>query len=670
MSIDSRINSEVGEYSVATSELSCTDSDMHSDQSTPPQDSQQRPEYMMRTPSPKHSSQLQIPMHYSSSPPKAYGSKINVNGDFGTVARGNGVVLDKSLLCKALFDAGRTAICVCLPRRFGKTFNLSVLEEFFNILHGKDATVVNGVVDNETARCNRLKLFGGSLLLENYREFFDENFCKFPVIRISMKDNEDLRAGVLVGVHYVELSDLYSGANNIDVLPLTIMEERRQDTRQTDGTGLDYFGELFAFTRPEVEVLVNKVHQQYPAIHQHSTTAIIEKAVEWYDGYCFGICGGKFNPHAVLMFLQKLCATSLDNAACNFWEKTGNQRTVENIVLNNRANIVALATELLRGYQANHSGFVKLAGVWEQPSNWSSKWPVIRVSLDQQYMVDATGTASIDKLVTLFIYTGYLTIKPGGHIVVPNGEMRRMWERLLLLSSDGECGTQQQEGQWASLHSELYAGNIKGLLGGIREVMDLMPNSANEYHECVYGDIFRTFLFMKLRRRDDAGSEQYVRFLSELETGMGKTDLIITFPATQQHPDQLVVIIEFKRIYKDEFKSPDYPLKRARDGLEQIIDKKYAKTQRGSGRHPKRRLDIGISMGCGEVAMRQRLWKSLTDRLRATDRSISSDFYPQKKANETNEEWDQRLIEADQTAWQDGLGWETVALDTSFYCDW
>ncbi|KAJ2848178.1 hypothetical protein IWW36_003455 [Coemansia brasiliensis] len=234
----------------------------------------------MRTPSPKHSSQLQMPMHYSSSLPKAYGSKINVNGDFGTVARGNGVVLDKSLLCKALFDAGRTAICVCLPRRFEKTFNLSVLEEFFNVLHGKDAAVVNGTIDKETAYRNCLKLFGGSLLLENYRKFFDENFCKFPVIRVSMKDNEELRAGVLVGVHYVELSDLYSGANNIDVLPLTIMEECRQDTGQADETGLNYFGELFAFTKPEVEVLVDEVHQQYPAIRQHSTAAIIEKAVE------------------------------------------------------------------------------------------------------------------------------------------------------------------------------------------------------------------------------------------------------------------------------------------------------------------------------------------------------------------------------------------------------
>ncbi|KAJ2841846.1 hypothetical protein IWW36_006120, partial [Coemansia brasiliensis] len=151
------------------------------------------------------------------------------------------------------------------------------------------------------------------------------------LLNFIFKDNHSLHTGVLVGVHYVELSDLYSGANNIDVLPLTVMEECRQGTGQTDGTELDCFGELFAFTKPEVEVLVNEVHQKYPAIRRHSTAAIIEKAVEWYDGYCFGICGGKFNPHAVLMFLRKLCATSLDNAACNFWEKTGNQRMVENI---------------------------------------------------------------------------------------------------------------------------------------------------------------------------------------------------------------------------------------------------------------------------------------------------------------------------------------------------
>ncbi|KAJ1873646.1 hypothetical protein LPJ55_002097 [Coemansia sp. RSA 990] len=624
--------------------------DVYRDQSASPQDLQQSPEDMMRTPPPNSRSRLQ--KQHNLSPSKVYGNRIEVNGDFGTVARGNGVVLDKSLLCKALFDAGRTAICVCLPRRFGKTFNLSVLEEFFNIPHGEDAAAVNGIIDIEVARCSRLKLFEGSLLMENHPEFFEENFCKFPVIRISMK-----------------LGDLSSGANNINALPLTVMEERKRVIEETNGAKLKYFGELFAFTKPEVEALVSSVHQKYAATRLYSTTAIVAKAVEWYDGYCFGRCCGKFNPHAVLMFLQELCSESLDDAARNFWEMTGNQHIVESIVLNNRINILVLATELLRGYQADNLGLVKLANAWKQPSNWNAEWPIIKIYLDNNYMFNTTGPMSISKLVTLFIYTGYLTIKPGGHIAIPNGEMCRMWERLFQLSSNGECDPEQRKDQLGQLHSELYAGKIESLLTEIREIMDPMPNSINGHDEHAYGNIFRTFLFMKFRHYDGGGSEQHVRFLSELETGIGKTDLIVTFPTTQEHSDELTIIIEFKKIYKNEFTSTDYPLKRAIDGLEQIIEKGYARTQRRPWKKSKRRLDIGIAMGCGKVAMCQRLWKSLGKRLSATDRGINSSLYPKKKADETIAEYNQRVVEADKTVWHDGLGWETMPLDTSFYCN-
>ncbi|KAJ2627518.1 hypothetical protein H4R22_004365, partial [Coemansia sp. RSA 1290] len=55
--------------------------------------------------------------------------------------------------------------------------------------------------------------------------------------------------------------------------------------------------------------------------------------------------------------------------------------------------------------------------------------------------------------------------------------------------------------------------------------MDLMPNSINGHDEHVYGNIFRTFLLMKFRHYDGGGFEQHVRFLSELDTGIGKTDL-------------------------------------------------------------------------------------------------------------------------------------------------
>ncbi|KAJ2641211.1 hypothetical protein IW137_003167, partial [Coemansia sp. RSA 1287] len=77
---------------------------------------------------------------------------------------------------------------VCLPSHFGKTFNLSVIEEFFNVVTCQDAEPVNGSIDKAAGRANRMKLFKDSLLREENPEFFEEHFCKIPVIRINMKD--------------------------------------------------------------------------------------------------------------------------------------------------------------------------------------------------------------------------------------------------------------------------------------------------------------------------------------------------------------------------------------------------------------------------------------------------------------------------------------------------
>ncbi|KAI9469383.1 hypothetical protein BX667DRAFT_539519 [Coemansia mojavensis] len=341
------------------------------------------------------------------------------------------------------------------------------------------------------------------------------------IINFIFKDNS-LCAGVLVGVCYIQLSNLSSGINNIDYLLLAVMEKYNRIYREV--SDLNYFGDLFAFAKSDIEVLVNKLHEQYPATRRYSTAAIFDKAVEWYSGYRFGMHGGKFNPHNVLMFLQSLCATSLDDAVCNYWEMTGNPHMIGTIILNNRMDILALATELLHKQHDNSSGVLKLAGVWKQPSSWDSKWPIIKVSLDQKYKVNATKTM----------------------------------------------------GKLAQLSSELYAGNIEGLLTETRE----------------------------LKRRDGAECKQYFDLLSELQSGIDMPDLIITFPATKRLSDQLVAIIRLKQIYGS--KSADCLLECAKEGPEQISDTKYASLQKDSTR----RLDIAIAMGCEEVAMHQHLWET------------------------------------------------------------
>ncbi|KAJ2131069.1 hypothetical protein GGF48_001732, partial [Coemansia sp. RSA 921] len=144
-------------------------------------------ELILQMPLNNHNLPQQVVQQASSSPVKVHGTIINVSGDFGRVARQGGIVLDKSLLCKALFDTP-APIRVCLPRRFGKTFNLSVIEEFFNVITCQDAEPVNGSIDKAAGRANRMELFKDSLLRGEHPEFFEEHFCKTPVIRINMKD--------------------------------------------------------------------------------------------------------------------------------------------------------------------------------------------------------------------------------------------------------------------------------------------------------------------------------------------------------------------------------------------------------------------------------------------------------------------------------------------------
>ncbi|KAJ2664095.1 hypothetical protein IW148_002153 [Coemansia sp. RSA 1199] len=507
--------------------------------------------------------QQQAVQQSSSSLTKVHGNIINVSGDFGRVARQGGMVVDKSLLCKALFDT-HAPIRVCLPRRFGKTFNLSVIEEFFNVVTCEDAKPLEGTIDEAAGRTNRMKLFNGSLLHEEHLKFFEKHFCKTPVIRINMKnvaatslggfyemlagsiydtadiwlsnakevewdpsakrawdkleaaidevdsahkqpggwetngeialylykvleravkrayrtsciilldeydiplvkirnkpweesarsvyigllnymfkDNPNVRTGVLVGVHEIELNDLGSGPNNIETLALTV--PKHTEALNANAMGIDSydeFGELFAFTQPEVQALVEKAREKNPRLEMYPIERIMDKIIEWYDGYCFGVSVGKFNPFAITSFLMKLCTSSPDKAARCYWDETGNQGLVNRIALLNRASMLILATEFLIGYGKEASfGAVKQAGIWQQSSpRPPQSRQVMEVSVGQGYAIDDGSVMSIDQLVSLFVYTGYLTIRQGGHVGIPNGEMRRMWERLLKVTCSG-----------------------------------------------------------------------------------------------------------------------------------------------------------------------------------------------------------------------------------------
>ncbi|KAI8317858.1 hypothetical protein GQ54DRAFT_315080 [Martensiomyces pterosporus] len=75
---------------------------------------------------------------------KVSGTRIQTGSDFGVMARNTDIIVDKTLICKALVKRGGAPVDVCLPRRFGKTFNLSIIEEFLNVANSSDPHPVGG----------------------------------------------------------------------------------------------------------------------------------------------------------------------------------------------------------------------------------------------------------------------------------------------------------------------------------------------------------------------------------------------------------------------------------------------------------------------------------------------------------------------------------------------
>ncbi|KAI8318128.1 hypothetical protein GQ54DRAFT_314777 [Martensiomyces pterosporus] len=95
---------------------------------------------------------------------KVSGTRIQTGSDFGVMTRNTGIIVDKTLTCKAFVKRGRAPVCVSLPRRFGKTFNLSTIEEFLNVANSSDTHPVNGQMDEQACHQAHERLFDGTML--------------------------------------------------------------------------------------------------------------------------------------------------------------------------------------------------------------------------------------------------------------------------------------------------------------------------------------------------------------------------------------------------------------------------------------------------------------------------------------------------------------------------
>ncbi|KAJ2719869.1 hypothetical protein GGI07_004945, partial [Coemansia sp. Benny D115] len=143
----------------------------------------------------------------SGSPTRVSGSKVVADVNFTDADSRELCKVDKSLVCKGFWESIEKVGRICLPRRSGKTYNLTQMLLFFSMMPEAELldTISDSVIDNgglngdelsnmslsDKCRKKREWLFDGSLLKTMDPLFYQTHFMKYPVLHISLSGCEE-----------------------------------------------------------------------------------------------------------------------------------------------------------------------------------------------------------------------------------------------------------------------------------------------------------------------------------------------------------------------------------------------------------------------------------------------------------------------------------------------
>ncbi|KAJ1795020.1 hypothetical protein GGH98_001304 [Coemansia sp. RSA 454] len=655
----------------------------------------------------------------SGSPTRVSGTKVVADINFANID-GSGVCkVDKSLVCKGFWDAVNKAGRICLPRRSGKTYNLTQLLLFFSQSpeYSKLKEIPDSIIDRDQlgssdvaqldmatkCRLKRECLFEGSLLQTMHPEFFKEHFMRYPVLHISLSEckgeslgnfiinlcgavaslseqwlktyysnncqstNVDINyadrlkrfcdkyesisyesandgvkysnfvlrmfktlsdfvsdvygryillideydipfiTGLLFGVFEIPLTEMGSGANNIKDIRMVPTEEN--DIRGSilsaahphSGSGMDALTDSFWFNTNEVELMLDNSTRWCAKIAQHKPL-IMQTIRDWYNGYFIGRFRGKYNPWSVSSFIESLCLLLnqsdadpcveeiVKSAARPYWVTTGTTGLIEAQIDKHGPQFIRLAKRLLRNYEV-----AKLTKNSSQHLRESSHVPLISTRLNLISMEQFSEPG----LLTLCLFAGYLTRRHSTSVCIPNHEVYQVWLALFARAVMGtEMADNSTNYERGALLSELWQGKTDILCSLAISSHGVLSNH-NKFLEKDYANHFaNTILAVSRFGMLSHPQQQLVRLshvvpIRENHSGLGKCDYIMLLYSTDNQPNQLGVVIEFKLITKDKRRDCKYHMERAQEAIKQIADRDYNTCLIGC----LERIDIGVAIG-------------------------------------------------------------------------
>lgn len=505
--------------------------------------------------------------------------------DFSELRVNNYLFVDKTLMIKDYLDRKNKVTLITRPRRFGKTLNMSMMSEFFDIT--KDST----------------KIFKDTKIMETD---YAKEMNQWPSIFISFADMKGKQVTVVKSIKqmilniYLEYSFLFQNLKEDDEV---IYQDIRHNLRNFYDGDLENIANSIAYLMSKMEKYYHKKVMVF--IDEYDTPFIEAHVNNYYSEIKSGL--------SMLLHNTLKSSTSLQYAML-----TGIQRVAKENIFSDLNNLVVCTVkdeeysqyfgfteketdELLKEYDLElnqdvknmyngyHFGNINIYNPWSiinyaQRKKMESYWintssnnmiknslKKVDSSFGEQYeelisqgyldtfvLLETSfyEEAEIGSLWGLFINAGYLTIDKQirnnyYRLVIPNEEVQNEFKSLTAYYLNAK------DTDFENLYNAFETANEKLFTTTYTNILETLPSSfdlkdENSYHMMVLG------LCAWMRNIYEVESNR--------EEGLGRGDIVLI----AKRNDIPSYVLEFK------YSKEECDLnKLANDAIQQIIDKKY-----------------------------------------------------------------------------------------------